>query len=227
MCSPSAGPGARAGSPGVALSLTGTPSSRTVSVAPGCSCSTTISRARTSSELERLVEVEHRLQAAVVLAGERLPLRARALHEDRLHLAVRVGAGRARTAARSGPRGRRRDTTPARTSAPARRASPSRRRTGTGGSRRASPRARGRRAAAPCPRRSSARRPSPARTATPSAIETSTTWPSPVASRWRSAARIPNAAISAPPPMSAIWPAAWIGGPSGSPVSPSSPTRPR
>src|SRR6476646_7939364 len=42
---------------------------------------------------QRLVELQHRLQAAVVLAGERLPLRARALHEDRLDLAVRLRAG--------------------------------------------------------------------------------------------------------------------------------------
>ena len=61
----------------------------------------------------------------------------------------------------------------------------------------------------------------------PSAIETSTSCPSPLRSRSRRAARIPNAAISAPPPMSAIWPAGWTGGPSRSPVRPSSPTRPR
>ena len=60
----------------------------------------------------------------------------------------------------------------------------------------------------------------------PSAIETSTNWPSPERSRSRSAARIPNAAISAPPPRSAIWPAAWIGGPSASPVRPSRPMQP-
>src|SRR3954466_3050147 len=42
----------------------------------------------------------------------------------------------------------------------------------------------------------------------PSAIETSTNWPSPERSRSRSAARMPKAAISAPPPMSAIWPPA-------------------
>ena len=51
----------------------------------------------------------------------------------------------------------------------------------------------------------------------PSAIETSTNWPSPERSRSRSAARIPKAAISAPPPRSAICPPDWIGGPSRSP----------
>ena len=42
---------------------------------------------------QRLVEVEHRLEAAVVLGRERAPLLARALHEDALDLAV---GGRAR-----------------------------------------------------------------------------------------------------------------------------------
>ena len=45
----------------------------------------------------------------------------------------------------------------------------------------------------------------------PSVIETSTNWPSPERSRSRSAARIVNAAISPPPPRSAIWPADWTG----------------
>ncbi len=53
----------------------------------------------------------------------------------------------------------------------------------------------------------------------PSAIEMSTSCPSPERSRSRTAARTPIAAISAPPPMSAIWPAACIGGPPASPVS--------
>ena len=44
------GPGSRRGSPGVRESFTGTPSWRTGRSAPGCSISTTISRARTSSE---------------------------------------------------------------------------------------------------------------------------------------------------------------------------------
>ena len=44
--------------------------------------------------LQHLVELEHRLQAAVVLAGERLPLVARPRREDRLELAVGVAAGR-------------------------------------------------------------------------------------------------------------------------------------
>ena len=64
-------------------------------------------------------------------------------------------------------------------------------------------------------------------------MDTSTNWPVPEPgepgepSRSRSAAMIPNAAISAPPPMSAIWPAACTGSPSGEPVRPSSPTSPR
>ena len=62
-------------SPGVRLSLTGTPSSRTGRRAPGWSSSTTISRAREVG-LERLVELEHGLQAAVVLGGEGAPLLA-------------------------------------------------------------------------------------------------------------------------------------------------------
>ena len=48
MCSPKAGAG-RVGSPGVRLIFTGTPSWRIVPN-PGCSSSTTIRRARTSSE---------------------------------------------------------------------------------------------------------------------------------------------------------------------------------
>ena len=51
--------------------------------------------------------------------------------------------------------------------------------------------------------------------------------PGPPPSRSRSAAMMPKAAISAPPPMSAICPPDWIGGPPRSPVSPSRPTRPR
>ena len=57
----------------------------------------------------------------------------------------------------------------------------------------------------------------------PSVIETSTSWPSPERLRSCSAAITPKAAISAPPPMSAIWPPDWTGGPSGAPVSPSRP----
>src|ERR671917_417029 len=44
--------------------------------------------------VERLVELEHRLEAAVVLRGELAPLLARALQEDPLDLGVRVGARR-------------------------------------------------------------------------------------------------------------------------------------
>ena len=53
----------------------------------------------------------------------------------------------------------------------------------------------------------------------PSAIEMSTNWPSPE----RSAAMIPNAAISAPPATSAICAAACTGGPSASPLNASTP----
>src|SRR5918912_447302 len=59
----------------------------------------------------------------------------------------------------------------------------------------------------------------------PSAIETSTSWPSPERSRSRRAARIPKAAISAPPPRSAICPAGWIGGPPPPPVHHTRPER--
>ena len=70
----------------------------------------------------------------------------------------------------------------------------------------------------------------------PSAIDTSTScpWPDPglpgAPSRSRRAARIPNAAIRAPPPRSAIWPAACVGCPptsSPSPERPSNPIKPR
>ena len=61
----------------------------------------------------------------------------------------------------------------------------------------------------------------------PSAMETSTTWPSPVRSRWCSAVSTPTAAISPPPPRSAICPAAGMGGPPRSPLSPSRPPRAR
>ena len=74
VCSPSPGPGARTGSAGVRLSLNGTPSSRTGRSAPGWSSSTTISRAATSSESSASSRSKHRLEAAVVLGGERPPL---------------------------------------------------------------------------------------------------------------------------------------------------------
>ena len=48
---------------------------------------------------------------------------------------------------------------------------------------------------------------------------------SPERSRSRSAAMIPNAAMSAPPPRSAIWPADCTGGPSGSPREPEQPVQ--
>ena len=57
----------------------------------------------------------------------------------------------------------------------------------------------------------------------PSAIAMSTNWPSPE----RSAASTPNAAISAPPAMSAICAAACTGGPSPSPLNASTPVRAR
>src|ERR671917_627490 len=43
--------------------------------------------------VERLVQLEHRLEAAVVLRGELAPLLARALAEDLLDLRVSLGAG--------------------------------------------------------------------------------------------------------------------------------------
>ena len=118
---------------------------------PGWSTSTTISRARTSSESSASSSSEHRLQAAVVLGGERLPL-ARACARRR---PPRPRGGRpsrgvelaldevlAPDAA---------STTRPRTSARARRASPSRRRSGRAGSRPARRPARARRGAAASP----------------------------------------------------------------------------
>ncbi len=63
-------------------SLIGTPSSLTGCSTPGWASATTISRAATSSDVERLVELEHRLEAAVVLGGEHSPLLAGSRGED-------------------------------------------------------------------------------------------------------------------------------------------------
>ena len=152
---------------------------------PGWSSSTTMPRAATSSDVERLVEVEDRLQAAIVLAGERGPLVARALAEHRARPRRRPPSRGARTASRSGRDARRRRTSSARTSAPARRATPtcrpwSRR----GSSRRCRPPARARRG---CGHRSARRSSAPTTIAShdsaPSVIEMSTIWPSPERSR--------------------------------------------
>ena len=227
MSCPSAGPGARAGSPGVRESLIGTPSRRTGRSAPGWSISTTMSRARTSSESSASSRSSTGSRQQSCSPANARPLVARPLREDRLDLALRLAARSGRGGARSGPRARRRGRTPARTSAPARRASRSRRRSGRAGNTTSPP-------ASSSPPRCGVTPSASIRAATiashdsaPSAIETSTSWPSPETSRSRSATRIPTAAISAPPPRSAIWPAAWTGGPSRSPVSPSSPTSPR
>ena len=83
MCSPSAGPGARVASPGVRLSLTGTPSSLTGRSAPGLGELHHHLARRHQLGVQRLVELQHRLQAAVVLGGERAPLLAGARGEDR------------------------------------------------------------------------------------------------------------------------------------------------
>ena len=81
-------------------------------------------RARSCSSLAELVGLEDRLEAAVVLAPEGLPLGARARREERRAASPSgppgAGPGRARSmSARAGPRRRR---TPSRTSARARRA---------------------------------------------------------------------------------------------------------
>ena len=198
---------------GVRDSLTGAPSRRTGARRPGWSTSTTISRARTAR-----TRAPRRARAPAPgssRARRRTPPTRRACARRRSpRPRVRPRAGRLELAldqvlAPDAARTRR-----PRTSARARRARPSRRRTvgpvaeqPAGQLELAAPR---RRAA----RRGSARRPSPASDSAPSVIETSTSWPSPERSRSRSAARIPNAAISAPPPRSAIWPAACTGGPS-------------
>ena len=71
--------------------------------------------------VEHLVEVEHGLEAAVVLGGERGPLGARARGDDLLDRAVRRRAGRVELPGDRGPRARRRGRTRPRTSARARR----------------------------------------------------------------------------------------------------------
>ena len=88
---PSAGPGP-AGAPGVRDSLTGTPSRRTPSV-PGWSISHDHLARAHQLRVERLVEAEHRLQAAVVLR-RRTPCHSSRVRsrEQRLHLGVRVRA---------------------------------------------------------------------------------------------------------------------------------------
>ena len=211
VCSPSAGPG-RVGSAGVRLHLHGVAQQPHRLLGAGLiDLHHHLARAHELG-VERLVEVQHRLQAAVVPRRELRHSLARALEEDALHLGMGVGARAGRTAARSGPRGPRRDTTPARTSARARPSVTQPSLAGVGPvADVARPPARARRAAGALPSAKWRAATIASQESEPSAIETSTNWPSPERSRSRSAARIPNAAISAPPPRSAIWPAAWIG----------------
>ena len=226
VCSPSPGPGRRR-PPGVRDSFTGTPELPHPVGAGLVELHHHLARAH-ELRVERLVEVEHRLEAAVVIRGELAPLLARALEEDPLHLGVRLRARRLEllldqvlapdAAAPRLPELRleRAERDPAVLAGvrpvadePARRA-------------RASPRS------GTCRRRSSAPATIASQDSAPSAIETSTSWPSPERSRSRSAARMPNAAISAPPPMSAIWPAGLDRrAVRARPSAPSSPTRPR
>ena len=141
------GPGAVRIAPGVRLSFTGHAEQPHRPRRPGWSSSTTISRARTSSESSASSRSSTgSRQQSCSEANSRHSSRVRS-QEDALDLRVGVRARARRTASRSGPRGRRRGTTPARTSARARRASPSRRCRRRAGSRRAARPARGRRAA--------------------------------------------------------------------------------
>ena len=197
-------------------SLTGTPSCRTgAGRAWLVELDDHLARAHERG-VERLLELEHRLQAAVVLGRERRPLRARAGGEDRLDLAVGRGRRRVELALEQvlAPDAR----APRRPELRLERAEghvpPSAQRVGAvaeqGAAEHDLPAAR----AAPAARRARRAATIASQDSAPSAIETSTSWPSPERSRSRSAARIPNAAISAPPPRSAIWPAACTGGPS-------------
>ena len=167
--------------------------------------------------VQRLVELQHGLEAARVRVGEGGPLRPRACPRRRLELGA-GGAGRG--GARRGRAARARRTGRARTSA---RAPPSATHPSaqhTAGSRRGRP---------PSAQLAAARAPD-RRASTPAAtiasqrweaavMATSTTWPSPERSRSHSAAMIPNAAVSAPPPTSATGTAGATGGPPGAPVS--------
>ena len=85
VCSPSAGPGVRPGCAGVRPSLIGAPSCLIGSLAPRLVERHDHLPRPDQLGIERLVEVEHRLQAAVVLGCERAPLLARALPEDLAH----------------------------------------------------------------------------------------------------------------------------------------------
>ena len=163
MCSPKAGAG-RVGSPGVRLIFTGTPSWRT-GAEPRLLHLDHHLAGPDQLRVERLVEVEHRLDAAVVLVVEGLPLVAGARAEDLGDLAPGVGARRLELlldqvgpldpVAEGGPELRLQ-----RAAADPAVGSP--RRAGNRAGRR---RAAARRAAAPRRRRSSGRRPSPARRA--------------------------------------------------------------
>ena len=103
------------------------PAAARASRAPGWSTSTTISRARTSSESSASSRSSTGSRQQSCSEANCLPLVARALDEDALHLGVGRRSRADRTAARSGPRAPRRGTTPARTWARARPGSPSRR----------------------------------------------------------------------------------------------------
>ena len=92
MCSPKAGAG-RVGSPGVRLSLIGTPSWRTGPKRGLVDLDHHLPRPD-QLRVERLVDVEDRLDAAVVLVVEGSPLLARAAPEDLGDLAPAVRARR-------------------------------------------------------------------------------------------------------------------------------------
>ena len=227
MCSPRPGPGARTGSPGVRPSLIGTPSSLTGSLDAGLgelhhhlprgtsSDSRTSSRSSTGSRQQSCSEANCP------------PLLARALREDLCHRAVRVGARRVEgvvqqvlspdAPAPGAPElGLERAQGDVPVGALVR--SVAGQRTGELES---GP------GAAPDPPRTPP--PPPARATTARRRTSSSPRAGPVPSARARAAQSGSRsrAISAPPPMSAIWPAAWTGGPSASPVRPSSPFRPR
>ena len=225
VCSPKAGAG-RVGSAGVRLIFTGS-AELAHRAEPWLLHLDHHLAGADQLRVERLVDVEDRLDAAVVLVVEGLPLVAGARAEDLGDLAPGLRAGRLELlldqvgpvdpVAEGGPELRLQRAAGDPAVGSPRRA----------GSRAGRRRAAARRAAAPRRRRSSGRRPSPARRGRRRPSRRRPSGPRRSARRSCSAANTPKAAIRAPPPRSAIWPPDWTGGPSLAPVSPSRPTRPR
>ena len=88
VCSPSPGPGARAGSAGRPAQLDRRPEQLDRPFGAGLRDLDDHLSRRDQLGVERLVELEHRLQAAIVLGGELAPLLARAAREDLGHRGV-------------------------------------------------------------------------------------------------------------------------------------------